>query len=340
MTRAPRPTLASLTLTVLLLAFAITTVASSDAHADPKVLKLATLAPKGSDWETAFRRADKKIREKTANGVELRIYAGGVMGDEQAMVRKMRTGQIDAGAVTGVGLGEINQELLVMQLPFLFRNYTELDYVRDHMSGTLAKLLEDKGFVLLTWGDVGFQYLFSSSPITSLADARAAKMWVWDADPISKKVMELGKINATPLGVPDVLPGLTTGLVNAFLNSPYGAVALQWSTKAKYIMDVKLAFVTGGVVISKASWNALTDAERAAVRDAFKEEGIQLLADIRKANDAAQKRLLTKDGYKASPVTDISDWLKLGDDVRAALTGTLFPKALIDELLGHLKQAH
>jgi TRAP-type C4-dicarboxylate transport system substrate-binding protein len=305
--------------------------------AEPKhTLKIATLAPPGSSWMKAFEKAKRTIEKETNGEVTLKIYPGGVMGDESAMVRKMRTGQLDGGAVTSVGLGIIEKQILVLQLPMTFRNHKELDYVRDKMSDTFKKMLSDKGFTLLTWGDVGFNYLFSQTPIKRPADLKKTTPWVWDADPITKAVMEVMNVNAVPLGVPDVLTSLQTGVIDTFLNSPYGAVALQWYTKAKYVTNLRLAVVIGGVVMTKKAMNELPEGHRKVVLDTFDSAGKTLLTQIRKDNAQAIKTI-EKTGIKSVKPSHQKEWTEVARKTRDKLTGTFLPKELVDEMMKHLK---
>ena len=105
-------------------------------------LKIATLAPKGSSWMKSFEAAARELKKTTDGEAVIKLYGGGVMGDEPAMVRKMRTGQLDGAAVTNVGLGDINKQLLMLQLPLLFKRYSDLDRVRNKMAGTFSRLLQ------------------------------------------------------------------------------------------------------------------------------------------------------------------------------------------------------
>lgn len=299
-------------------------------------LRIATLAPDGSSWHKAFRQIARDVKEQTDGRVEIKIYAGGVMGDEPAMVRKMRTGQLDGASVTNVGLGEINAQLLMLQLPLLFRNNDELDKVRVAMGSKFANLLGASGFRLLGWGDVGFAYLFSNTPIKKPSDAKSTKMWVWDSDPVSKEVMKVAGINAIPLGVPDVLPSLQTGVIDAFVNSPYGAIALQWYTKAAYVTDLKLAVTIGGSVMTTAAWDKLSDADRTTIHAVSHLKHAALLKRIRKDNIKALKALKAK-GMEVVQPEDFGAWKKVADTVRSNLTGTLFDAALVEEMMSHLK---
>jgi TRAP-type transport system periplasmic protein len=298
-------------------------------------LKIATLAPDGSSWHKAFKQVAREVKEQTDGRIVIKIYAGGVMGDEPAMVRKMRTGQLDGAAVTNVGLGEINAQLLMLQLPLLFRTNDELDRVRGAMSSKFEGLLDASGFRLSGWGDVGFTYLFSNSPIKKPSDAKSTKMWVWDSDPVSKEVMKVAGINAIPLGVPDVLPSLQTGVIDAFMNSPYGAIALQWYTKAAYITNLKLAVTIGGSVMTTTSWNKLSDADKQILQDIAHAKHGALLKRIRKDNTKAVDALKAK-GMEVVEPEDFGAWKKVADTVRANLTGSLFDAALVEEMMGHL----
>lgn len=298
-------------------------------------LKIATLAPDGSSWHKAFKQVAREVKEQTDGRIAIKIYAGGVMGDEPAMVRKMRTGQLDGAAVTNVGLGEINAQLLMLQLPLLFRTNEELDRVRGAMSSKFEGLLAESGFRLSGWGDVGFAYLFSNTPIRRPSDAKATKMWVWDSDPVSKEVMKVAGINAIPLGVPDVLPSLQTGVIDAFMNSPYGAIALQWYTKAAYITNLKLAVTIGGSVMTTTTWNKLSDADKQILHDIAHAKHGALLKRIRKDNTKAVDALKDK-GMEVIEPEDFPAWKKVADTVRANLTGSLFDAGLVEEMMGHL----
>mgnify|MGYP001942860265 CR=1 FL=1 len=311
--------------------------ASSNVEAAEHTLKLASLAPPGSVWFKAIQSVARQVKEKTDGAIAFKIYGGGTMGDERAMVRKMRTGQLDGAVVTSVGLGDIDKQLLVLQLPLTFKSSAQLDKVRGAMSGTFDGILEKQGFARLGWGDVGFNYLFSNSPVATIADAKKLKMWVWDLDPVVKTVAKVAGINGVPMGVPDVLPSLQSGKVDAFLNSPYGAIALQWHTKATHVTNLKLAVTIGGTVVStKGTWSKLSDGQKDIIRAASDEAHKGLLGKVRKANQAAIADLGSKHGIKAVEPKDFAAWQKIADAVRKEMTGSVFPKALVDTMRGHL----
>src|SRR5690242_10819619 len=107
---APPRTRARLALAPLLsVLFLLSLVlAAAPARAQSSVVKLATLVPDGSVWHKVLRDMGDDWSKGTQGRVTLRIYAGGVAGDEPDMVRKMRIGQIQAAALTVAGLSDID----------------------------------------------------------------------------------------------------------------------------------------------------------------------------------------------------------------------------------------
>ncbi|HUT76818.1 MAG TPA: TRAP transporter substrate-binding protein DctP, partial [Polyangia bacterium] len=125
-------------------------------------IKIATLAPEGTTWMKVMNALAKEVEEKTGGEVSLKFYAGGVMGDEGDVIRKMRFGQIHGGGFTGRGLGEINPAERVLELPSLFENYEQVDCVLDKVSDRLAAGFREQGFELLGWAEAGFVYVFTN----------------------------------------------------------------------------------------------------------------------------------------------------------------------------------
>ena len=87
-----------------------------------RTLKIATLSPDGTAWMQELRKGGKEIEERTEGRVKLKFYPGGVMGNDQTILRKIRIGQLQGGAFAGGGLVEVYNDMQVYSLPFLFRS--------------------------------------------------------------------------------------------------------------------------------------------------------------------------------------------------------------------------
>jgi TRAP-type C4-dicarboxylate transport system substrate-binding protein len=252
---------------------------------DTHTLKIATLAPEGSSWMILFHQWAKAIEEHSGGKIKVKFYAGGVAGDERDAVRKMRLGQINGAAVTAIGLGLIQSEVRVLELPMLVHSYDELDYIRNTLDADLRKKFEEKGYVLLNWGDVGPVHIFSNIPLKGKADLAQTKLWAWVDDPLVRTLFTQLGANGVPLGVPDVLPSLQTGLINACYGSPLSTLALQWYTKVKYMTSMHIAQAIGATVMNKKEFDKLTPEQQKQLLADSKDLENKLLKQIRAEND-------------------------------------------------------
>jgi TRAP-type C4-dicarboxylate transport system substrate-binding protein len=256
-----------------------------------EILKIATLAPEGSSWMVLFHEWAKSIEEKTGGKVKIKFYAGGVAGDERDAVRKMRLGQINGAAVTAIGLGLINSEVRVLELPMLISSAEELDYVRNRLDADLRRKFEDKGYVLVAWGDVGPVHIFSNVPIRGRQDMAALKLWAWVDDALVRALFQQLGVTGVPLGVPDVLPSLQTGLINSCYGSPLATMALQWYTKVKYMTSMHITQALGATVVTKKEFDKLTPDVQKILLAAGKDFENKVLKQIRGDNEKALQQM-------------------------------------------------
>ena len=276
------------------------------------IIKLATLAPEGSSWMKTFQALNKEVMEKTNNQVQFKIYGGGVLGDESDVLRKMKIGQIQSAMLSSGTLAQIYKEFDVLQIPFLFQTYGEVDYVLTKMDSLFRKGLEDNGYILLGWSEGGFSYLMSSAgPIAGVADLKKAKVWTWGGSPLAKAMFDEVGVTAIPLSIPDVLVGLQTGLVDVVYAPPTVAISLQWFTKVKYLTDVPLAYVTGAVVMSRDVFKRLPPNVQNILLDSSKRLLDQLKGVTRTENQDAIK-VMAKQGVKivTPPKENVDEYRK------------------------------
>jgi TRAP-type C4-dicarboxylate transport system substrate-binding protein len=305
-------------------------------------LKIATLAPEGSSWMKLFGDWKAAVDKRTGGQVKIKFYAGGVAGDERDVVRKMRLGQMSGAAITAVGLGVIQPDVRVLEIPFLFKDEAELDLVRTALDGEFRKKFEDQGYHFLAWGDVGPVRLFTNTPLREKSDLQKVKMWVWTDDPLIGRVYQRLGINAVPLGVPEVLTGLQTGLINACGASPVAAVAFQWHSKVKYATSMVLNYAIGGMVVSKKSWEALSPEQQKVVSEEAGTLSTGLTRLVRDDNAAAFKKMQSLGVEVVTTpeplVTAVREAARgATDDLQGKLFGKEF-RARIEEILAKGKR--
>ena len=300
---------------------------------DSVTIKLATLAPEGSSWMKTFTALNSEVMKKTENKVQFRIYPGGVLGDEMDMLRKMKIGQLQGVALTSAGLSALFKEMDVLQIPFLFQKYEEVDAVLTKMDSYFRKGFEDNGYVLVGWSEAGFVYLMSTVPVSSVAYLQKAKVWIWEQSPMSKSIFDEAKVSAIPLSIPDVLVGLQTGLVNVVYAPPTGAISLQWFTKIKYLADVPLVYLAGAIVVSKAAFQQIAPSYQSSIIEISERYLTQLKAVTRNENREAIQ-VMTKHGTKIiTPSKDqIDEFKRLSNQAMGRLGSQSFSKKVFNEV--------
>src|SRR5256885_8432284 len=118
--------------TLRLLGFPPPPAAAGPAAAEERI-KLGTLAPNGSTWHTLLKEMGQKWGEVSGGKVKLVIYPGGVLGNEGDMVKKMRIGQLQAAALTTIGLHEISPDPQAVDVPMMIDSWDTLDYVMERV---------------------------------------------------------------------------------------------------------------------------------------------------------------------------------------------------------------
>jgi TRAP-type C4-dicarboxylate transport system substrate-binding protein len=318
-------------LTAVLAALLVIGSAPSSAQEAVKI-RLATLAPKGSTYHKALQEMGEKWRQAQGGGSTITIYTDGTQGGEADAVRRMRVGQLNAALLSGVGLSEIDQGVAALQyVPMLYRNWEEVDYAREKMRPLLEKRMLDKGFVVLFWGDAGWVRYFSKEPAVRPADFRKTKMWVWSGSSDQADVLKAMGYQPVPLEVTDILPGLQTGLITSLPSGPFYALAGQFDSVAKHMVDIKWAPLIGGAVMTRKAWDALGARGQEALKAAAAQAGERIRSRARQedleAIEAMQKRGLTVHTLTREIE---AEWQRVAEEVYPKIRGNWMPAEIFD----------
>jgi TRAP-type transport system periplasmic protein len=297
-------------------------------------IKMATLAPQGSEWHQVLQEMGASWEKASRGQVAFRLYPGGVAGDDADVVRKMRLGTLNAGLLSGTGLCEIERNVLAIQIPLAYGNYDELDCVMEQMGPQLEKQLEAKGFILLGWSDAGWAHFFTKEPVRTPADMKKLKMFVWAGDDRYVELWKKAGFNPVPLPSTEISTALQTGLVNAVTTTTQGAVLLQWYKQVNHMTDLKWAVLLGGIVVSKAAWEKIPADVRASMKESAA-GACRRLSQFARQAEPKDVEVMQRHGLKVVPVdgTALNEWRQLLDGVMPQVRGSYVPAEPMDMAL-------
>lgn len=281
-----------------------------------KTIKIATLSPEGTYWMKQMRVGAKEIKERTQGRVKFKFYPGGVMGNDENVLRKIRIGQLHGGAVTLGTLSQSTPDVTLYGLPYLFSSLDDAAEIRKTTDPMLSEAIEKNGFVNFGFAQGGFTYLMSNEPIRSLEDLRQRKSWIPEKSEVGLSVYRYVGVAPISLPLSDVLTGLQTGLIDTITTSPIGALALQWHTHIGYVTDQPLNYLVAMMIIDEKVYKKLSETDQMIVRDVMGKAYKKIDQQNKKNNIAAREALINQ-GVKFIKLSekDKIEWEKIDDSV-------------------------
>ncbi|MBN2077944.1 MAG: TRAP transporter substrate-binding protein DctP [Spirochaetes bacterium] len=302
-------------------------------------VKLGSIAPDGSPWDIALKRIAAEWRSISGGAVDIKIYPGGIVGNEPDMIRKMRIGQLQAAIFTGMGMSYITPEVFSLSLPYLVRNDDELDYLMKKTGPRFARLIEAKGFVVVVWSKAGWVNFFSKKPVIYPKDLKSQKLAVAEGDAEILQSWRVMGYSAVPLATNDLMTSLQNGMVEAFYSPPLVAASFQWFGIAKHMCGLKIAPMIGGLVISKKTWDAIP----AATRQKLVASAKRIVDEMYAETQALERRAIVtmrKHGLQIHevPPDAVGLWRKEARRGYDAYVGKTFSRELLRQLQDYLRE--
>ena len=307
--------------------------------AGPTEIKLAVVMPEGSTWTNTLHEFAAAVIKETGGDVAIKIYAGGVSGDEVDVLRKMRVNRLHAGGFSGVGLGLVLPEIRVFEAPLLFNTYEEIDYVKEKMFDHFAGRFEEKGYILMGFAEAGFVYLFSKQPIDTMERLQQTRMWVWKGDRVAENFLDAFGVQGYPLQLADVNTGLETGMIDSFYSPALASVAFQWYARVQYMLDFPVVNATGALLMNKRTFYELHPDNREIVSRLVRQYAARLVQLTRKDN-AEAVQVISEAGITLIPPTPEQTvaFKQSAEKNYQTSMPSLYSKALFDQVRGFIDE--
>lgn len=322
---------------------ALTAVAATGAAAPlaatqrPVVIQLATMAPKGSEWERTFREMGARWQQATAGAVRLRVHAGGgSFGDESEVIRTMRvaarTGAgLNAAAISNDGLAEIERAAFALNMPLVFDSYEEWDFVRQHVNPVLEERLAEKGFIVLAWSDIGWVHFFSRAPLRHPDQLREWKLAASASDTDQVDLLKSLGFNPVPTTQHDMFPALETGRVDVLYLPIIFAEATQIFRHVDNMTALAWAPLQGAIVVHRNTWEGIAPDQQDAMQRISREIGDELRADNRD-HERRSLAAMVSHGLNVVEVDEAAAaaWKQLTEDNFGKIRGNLVDEDMFD----------
>ena len=302
--------------------------------------KVATLAPDGVSWAKQIRLIlIPEVDKVTEGNLTFKIFWGGVMGDDEDYIKKMRIGQLDIAGMSGQGSVLAVPEMAVMELPFLFDDWDEVDYVKSKMAPVFDDVARKRDYMVLAYIDQDFDSIFSVKyDMTKLEHFSRAKVVSW-VGAIEGVVLE--KIGATPIPVnmPEAPTSIRQGMGDMIIAPSAWGVGTQLYQIFKYISPMKIRYSPGLVLMT---WDSFT-----AMPKKYRDEYYKVRGDIInrfcKAVRIENEKCLeaqVKYGLKVVDMdpADKQRMKELTREVWDEQADRLYPADLLDQVLEHLEE--
>ena len=220
-------------------------------------IKLGSVAPANTPWDLALRGLAADWARISDGEIEVKIFPGGIAGNETDMIRKMRIGQLQAAAMTAISFNNIYPGVLAIAQPMLVRTDEEMRNILEEMTPFFNAQFEERGFVPLMWAPIGWVKFFAREPVRTADDLRRLKLWVGSASPAVLRAWQQAGFNPVALPLSEVTTGLQSGMIDAVASSPTGAASFQWFGIVPHMTDLRFTPLFGAVMISKRAWQRI-----------------------------------------------------------------------------------
>jgi len=298
-------------------------------------VRIATILPKGLGQANILAKLGEDWRKASGGTVDLHRAPGGEKDGEAGIVKKLRSGNYQAGLLSAVGLAEIEPEVTALQhMPLIFRNWEEVDFVREKIRDRLEERLRAKGFVPLFWADSGWVMFFSVKQAATPAEFKRMKLFSWAGDTASIEIMKSLGYQPVAMETDHIHTSFASGLIDAAPVPPAIALGGQIQTVAPHALDLNWAPIVGAAIIRKDVWDKISPELQKRLLALCEQAGSELRAEGRRFHNEAVATLRNGPNTHVNTPTpeQRAQWEKLAQELSPRIRGRLVPAPIHDEV--------
>ncbi|MGZ3441954.1 MAG: TRAP transporter substrate-binding protein DctP [Polyangia bacterium] len=272
------------------------------ARAEPVTLRLASVVPDGTGWARELKAFGREVTAATHDNVQIRWYLGGIAGDELQQHERVMRDQLDGVLSGGMLCQRLAPSMRAAGMAAEFRDRNEAHHIVGRLKPTLDAEFAKAGYVHIASAGIGFSVFFSRTPIRTMADLRRIKPWLWSLDDVLRTQLAAMGIRIVPLPVEGSARAYDDGRVDSFVGLPSAALAFQWSAQARYVMDLRVGYLTGCMLVSRRAWDTLSHDDQQAIESAAAKLQVRIQETTRQMDESLLSGLFAKQGLQTMPV--------------------------------------
>jgi len=302
-------------------------------------IKIGTIAPERSPWGKALQELSRDWMRISDGKVQLKIYPGGIAGNEDDMIRKVRMGILGGAALSNRGLKKIYSDIYILTIPFAIRSNRELSQVLDRLKPRFEAGIEKNGFKVVIWSTSGWVNFFSKKPILSPESIRPYRISFATGEPLLTQAWKKSGFQVIPNDLKDLMMALQSGMVDVFYLPPILAASGQYFAQAPYMCDLRVAPLLGAIVVSDRIWKQIPDSYKPEMMKTARKLSERLYNDTNRLELEALATM-EKHGLKINriPPDQFHAWQEIADKGISVLLGKAFSHEIYEEFNLILKE--
>ena len=318
-------------LALLLLALVPATAGGEPRH----VLRLASVAPEGSAWAREFATFVNEVERGTGGAVKVKLFLGGVAGEELEVGERIAKGQLDGTLSGGILCTQIAPSLRVARIPGVFQSRAEAIHVSSELMPDLRTEAQAAGYDLIGVAGIGNSVIFTRTPVRSMADLRKVKLWRWRDDHVAFLTNREMGLKLEGMGLRDAAKAFDDGAVDGFYAVPTATLVFQWYTQVSYMVDLPGDYLLGCLALRTSAMDALSIEHQKVVRTAGAALSVRFDEVGRRQDKALLGGIFQKRGVKKLPVSDKfrAEFFQSARSARKRLGDKLVDRVLLDRVL-------
>jgi TRAP-type C4-dicarboxylate transport system substrate-binding protein len=303
------------------------------------MIKIGSAAPSRSPWDKALVEIGIAW-EKISNGaVKVRIYPGGIAGNEADMIRKMRLDVLQGAVLTNMGIDKIEKSVFVLTTPFLFSTQEEFDYVFEKMKPIFENKIEAKGFKMVLWTLAGWVHFFAKEAVLYPEDLKKHKISFSQEEPEMEQAWKKMGYYVIPGDLKDLMVSLQSGMVSATYLPVLVAGSGQYFAIIRHMLSLRLSPLVGGLLLSEKTWRSIPEQYREPLISAAEKAAVNLYQTTMELEKEALKAMIENGLIIHEPPADaLQKWREASDRGMDELIGKAFSKEVFDQTLSYIRE--